>query len=77
MLLPEIQGRFPVGISTFVTPVHPARPIGSVKRRPARNAPSDQTLPALMLEEVAFTAYYPADTSKLSKPKAGSNWFVR
>ncbi|TFK22339.1 hypothetical protein FA15DRAFT_622679 [Coprinopsis marcescibilis] len=73
--LPAIQGRFPVGVTTFVSPVQRPRPIGTVK---LRSPPTGSTRPnnALYLEEVAFTAYYPADTT--SKPiTKGVDWFIR
>ncbi|KAH6915134.1 platelet-activating factor acetylhydrolase, isoform II-domain-containing protein [Coprinopsis sp. MPI-PUGE-AT-0042] len=76
LFLPSIQGRFPVGITTFVAPVKSPRPIGNVKlRKPHKTRPSHHNS-ALYLEEVAFTAYYPADTS--SKPtKQGVDWLIR
>ncbi|KAF8165535.1 platelet-activating factor acetylhydrolase, isoform II-domain-containing protein [Crassisporium funariophilum] len=73
--LPAIQGRFPVGITTFVTPVRPARPIGSAKLRNVRSTRTDQPNHAFFLEEVAFTAYYPAKVNPASKK--GVPWFIR
>lgn len=70
--LPEIPGRFPVGATTFLTRVRSPRTVGSVK---LRNEQSDAHQSALYLEEVAFTAYYPADTSKTSKK--GLDWILR
>ena len=69
------QGRYQVGVTTFVTPVRPSRPIGSAK---LKDAPTGRQSPhnhALFLEEVAFSAYYPADIS--TKPKKGVPWFIR
>ncbi|KAF8897699.1 platelet-activating factor acetylhydrolase [Infundibulicybe gibba] len=68
--LPKITGLFPVGATTFVTPVRPSLTIGSIKRV------SHQPEPGLQLEEVAYTAYYPTNTS----PGTGNvpfHWVVR
>ncbi|KAF8969447.1 platelet-activating factor acetylhydrolase, isoform II-domain-containing protein [Flammula alnicola] len=73
--LPAIQGRFPVGVTTFATPVRPPRPIGSVKLRNGQSTRQDQPDYALFLEEVAFTAYYPAEVNAASKK--GLPWFIR
>ncbi|TFK43726.1 platelet-activating factor acetylhydrolase, isoform II-domain-containing protein [Crucibulum laeve] len=73
LFLPSVQGRFPVGVTTFATPVRPSRPIGSLKLRAPTHASAQ---PALRLEEVAFTAYYPADTSSTHLIK-GLDWFLR
>ncbi|KAF9453028.1 hypothetical protein P691DRAFT_659435 [Macrolepiota fuliginosa MF-IS2] len=67
--LPLIHGRFPVGVTTFVTPVRPSRLVGSAKLK------SNSADHALQLEEVAFTAYYPADTSY--NPSKGVDWLFR
>ncbi|RXW25242.1 hypothetical protein EST38_g592 [Candolleomyces aberdarensis] len=76
LFLPAIKGRYAVGVTTFVTPVHPPRPIGSVKLRNGSGNPSKgESKPALLLEEVAYTAYYPADIS--AKSKKGVDWFIR
>lgn len=71
LFLPEIPGRFRVGATTFVTPVRPARTVGSAK---ILNLVSHVREPALHLEEVAFTAYYPADINGRQK---GLNWVIR
>ncbi|KAF8663408.1 hypothetical protein AX16_000980 [Volvariella volvacea WC 439] len=72
----DIHGQYPVGASTFVTPAKPSRVIGSVRR-----APDDTSVPpwepALKLEEIAFTAYYPADITTTPKPIKGLNWLLR
>lgn len=72
LFLPSIHERFPVGITTFVTPVRPARPIGSVKLQNTHHGQPDN---ALYLEEVAVTAYYPAE--KPINSEKGVDWFVR
>ncbi|KAF9464383.1 platelet-activating factor acetylhydrolase [Collybia nuda] len=76
LFLPEIPGRFPVGATTFVTPVRPARSVGSAS---ILNSLSNTPEPALYLEEVAFTAYYPADTrvNGTQKIQHGLNWVLR
>ncbi|KAF8076569.1 platelet-activating factor acetylhydrolase, isoform II-domain-containing protein [Lyophyllum atratum] len=70
--LSEIPGRFPVGATTFLSRVPSPRPVGCIK---LRNQQSDAPQSALILEEVAFTAYYPADASKLTKK--GLDWVIR
>jgi platelet-activating factor acetylhydrolase len=74
--LPAIQGRFPVGITTFVTPVKSPQPIGNVKLRKPHTARPSHKNSALFLEEVAFTAYYPADVSSKTV-KHGVDWLIR
>jgi platelet-activating factor acetylhydrolase len=73
--LPAIHGRFPVGVTTFVTPVRPSQAIGSVKLRIPQSTRQEQNGHALLLEEVAFTAYYPAEIDASSKK--GVPWFIR
>lgn len=75
LFLPAIQGRYAVGVTTFVTPVHNPRPIGSVKLKLGGSTGNGESKPALLLEEVAYTAYYPADVSP--KSKKGVDWFIR
>lgn len=75
LLLPAIEGRFPVGVTTFTTPVRPARSIGSAKLKSPRASRQDASQHAFFLEEVAFTAYYPADVDVTSKK--GIPWFLR
>ncbi|KAL0949350.1 hypothetical protein HGRIS_009420 [Hohenbuehelia grisea] len=62
------SGPHPVGATTFVVPVRPARVVGTAKIGQQ---------PALQLEEVAFTAYYPAHVEDAAKPKKGLNWLLR
>jgi platelet-activating factor acetylhydrolase len=73
LFLPAIQGRFPVGITTFVAPVKSPRPIGNVKLRKPRKSRQNHPDSALYLEEVAFTAYYPTSASG----KKGVPWVLR
>lgn len=72
LFLPSIHGRFPVGITTFVTPVRPAQIVGSVKLRNVRHGQLEN---ALCLEEVASTVYYP--TEKPTNSQEGVDWFIR
>ncbi|KAF8631576.1 hypothetical protein AX15_002327 [Amanita polypyramis BW_CC] len=72
--LPPIQGRYAVSTTTFVTPVRPTRVFGSAMHR-VNASPVDQLEPALRMEEVGFTAYYPADTSLASQ--RGLDWLLR
>lgn len=71
--LSDIPGRFLVGATTFVTPVRSPRVIGSLK---LRNKTSNALQPALYLEEVAYTAYYPAAVSPKTAKK-GLDWLIR
>lgn len=74
LFLPAITGRYAVGVTTFVTPVHPPRDIGTAKIKEKGKEPR----PALRLEEVAYTAYYPADvSSEEAKARKGVDWFIR
>lgn len=71
MFLPRPGGRFPVGATTFKLAVPPCS-LSSAKVRPA----SSELKQCLVLEEVAFTAYYPADVSPKNTPK-GFSWLLR
>ncbi|KAG6854880.1 hypothetical protein C0991_012070 [Blastosporella zonata] len=68
LFLRGVPGPFPVGATTFVTRVPSPHQVGSIKLR------SNQK-PALFLDEVAFTAFYPADTS--GSTKKGLDWVIR
>lgn len=78
LFLPNTPGDYPVGGSTFAAPARPTRIIGSVQRiLPKTKTGHAQDLePALKLEEVAFTAYYPADIAS-EKRKKGLDWLLR
>ncbi|KAK0429642.1 platelet-activating factor acetylhydrolase, isoform II-domain-containing protein [Armillaria borealis] len=68
--LPDCHDPYSVGATTFVTPVRPSRIYSSAR------LPNGQ--PALVLDEVAFTAYYPADMA--DKPwtlRLGIDWLNR
>ncbi|KAK0191153.1 platelet-activating factor acetylhydrolase, isoform II-domain-containing protein [Armillaria mellea] len=68
--LPDCHDLYSVGATTFVTPLKPSRTYGSAR------LPNGQ--PALVLDEVAFTAYYPANIADKSwKSKRGINWLNR
>lgn len=73
LFLSEAQGRFPVGAITFVTPVRPTRTVGTANLRSSRFKNPE---PAFCLREVAFTAYYPAESSSKTTNK-GLHWIVR
>lgn len=63
--LPDIPGRYPVGATTFAVPLESPQAVGSAKlRHSSGNTPYE---PALLLEEVVFTVFYPAD---LQSPSA-------
>ncbi|KAK0473074.1 platelet-activating factor acetylhydrolase, isoform II-domain-containing protein [Armillaria novae-zelandiae] len=64
------HGPYPVGATTFVTPVRPSRIYGSAR------LPNGQ--PALVLDEVAFTVYYPANMADKSwTSRIGIDWLNR
>ncbi|KAK0234052.1 platelet-activating factor acetylhydrolase, isoform II-domain-containing protein, partial [Armillaria fumosa] len=68
--LPGCHDPYSVGATTFVTPVRPSRIYGSAR------LPNEQ--PALVLDEVAFTAYYPANLADKSwTPRLGIDWLNR
>lgn len=77
--LPETPGKYPVGATTFAVPVRTkdeaARIIGRAKLKPSSGGNSGA--PALKLEEVAFTAYYPADTESHAKLHKAVHWVPR
>jgi platelet-activating factor acetylhydrolase len=79
LTLPEVSGKYPVGATTFAIPIttkdEASRTIGRAKLRPSSGGQPDA--PALKLEEVAFTAYYPADTSSGRKLQKGVHWVQR
>ncbi len=65
--LPQCSdNKYPVGSTTFATPVQPSVTFGNATL-------NDQ--PALVLDEVAFTAYYPADVT--AGPSKGVDWLLR
>lgn len=75
--LPEVHGRYPVGATTFAIPVtaqdDASRVVGRAKLKPSSGGQPDT--PALKLEEVAFTAYYPADMQVVAHK--GVHWLPR
>lgn len=64
-----------MGVTTFVTPVQQPQTVGSIKLKRSRRSRQDQSEHALFLEEVAFTAYYPAEVNASSKK--GVPWLIR
>lgn len=66
--LSDPQGKYQVGATTFARPVSPFV-VGTAKL-----VSDDQLLPALQLDEVAFTAYYPAQAKGFIK---GLDWLIR
>ena len=75
--LPEVHGKYPVGATTFAVPItaqdDASRIVGRAKLKPSSGGQPDT--PALKLEEVAFTAYYPADTQMAAHK--GMYWLPR
>lgn len=68
-ILENPRGPYVVGAATFVLPVRPTSVIGSA----AVLTETGQTVPALRLEEVSFTAYYPVSPST-TKSRCQWNW---
>lgn len=87
--LPEVSGRFPVGATTFVLPLKQPRIVGTSQIRiPEKDGGSGEFEPTLKLEEIAFTAFYPAQTDEGrhswlgwakwgGKAKKGMDWLIR
>jgi hypothetical protein len=74
--LPDPHGQFPVGSTTFVLQVQSPFTVGSSK---LRNSESNRDEPALVLKEVAFTAFYPAklESSDGKVVRKGLDWLIR
>lgn len=66
--LAEVTGNYPVGTTTLAVPVQvaedEARIIGSALLKSTDGA--GNTTPALKLQEVAFTVFYPADLNDIT-----------
>jgi platelet-activating factor acetylhydrolase len=62
------RGSLPVGAVTLVAPVNPPLAVGA-----ATLAPGD--VPAFVLDELAFTVYYPA--APVPTSRKGLGWLVR
>jgi platelet-activating factor acetylhydrolase len=75
LILENPGGPYAVGAATFVLPVRPTCIIGSAAVR----TETGKTVPALRLEEVSFTAYYPVSpTTDTTKSRWNwLNWFPR
>ncbi len=72
-ILENPAGPYSVGAVTFVLPVRPACVIGGATVR----TETGQTVPALRLEEVSFTAYYPVSPTAMKSRWNWLNWFPR
>lgn len=72
-LLTPAQGPYDVGATTFVLPLNPHIPVGSSRLRNARG----ELEPALVAEEITFTAFYPTAASSRTTHKKGLNWLAR
>ena len=77
--LPEVHGKYPVGATTFAIPIQAqddaSRVVGRARLKPSSGGQPDT--PALKLEEVAFTAYYPADVRAVKHAYKGVHWVPR
>ncbi|CAL1701106.1 unnamed protein product [Somion occarium] len=67
--LPDIPGRYNVGCTMFAARLPSEVTIPSSKFRPENNLRRPPYTPPLVLKEIAFTAYYPADVSSLGTRK--------
>ncbi|KIP04546.1 hypothetical protein PHLGIDRAFT_129421 [Phlebiopsis gigantea 11061_1 CR5-6] len=77
--LPEAPGKYAVGATTFAVPVIAKDEASRIVGRGTLKS-SSGGLPgtaALKLEEIAFTAYYPAETKSSVKLHKGVNWVPR
>jgi hypothetical protein len=72
-ILGSPTGPYAVGSATFVLPVRPSLVIGGAAVR----TETGQTVPALRLEEVSFTAYYPVSPTITKSRWKWLNWFPR
>ena len=72
-ILENPDGPYAVGAATFVSPVRPTLVIGGAALR----TETGQTVPALRLEEVSFTAYYPVSPTVPKSRWHLLNWFPR
>lgn len=70
MLLEHPAGPYDVGATTFALPVRPTDVIGKAALR----TETGQITPALRLEEVSFTAYYPASLSSTVEKSRQPSW---
>jgi hypothetical protein len=73
MLLEHPTGPYDVGATTFTLPVRPTEVIGKATVR----TETGQITPALPLEEVSFTAYYPASPTTTKGQSRWLNWLPR
>lgn len=71
MRLPEPRGPYPVGVTTF------SHPVERTVFEPNAKLPNDE--PALVMEEVLYNVYYPADVSDEAGGKfsMGVPWVLR
>lgn len=79
LTLHDVPGPYPVGATTFVVPIDLDNPDDRVLsdatvKSTAAGRPDE---PALKLEEVAFTAFYPANLDGLKHPTKGLSWIPR
>ena len=72
---PSIAGPYKVGATTFSLPLRSRSVIGSAKLRHGK----DGLRPALPLEEVVFTAFYPAapENSSYKQTSKGIDWLCK
>ncbi|KAH9173299.1 platelet-activating factor acetylhydrolase [Lactarius sanguifluus] len=72
-ILENPTGPYAVGAVTFTLPVRPTRVIGGAAVR----TETGEVVPALRLEEVSFTVYYPVSPTATESRWNWLNWFPR
>jgi len=77
--LADILGKYPVGATTFATSLGDGHVVGTSKLKSGTSSGGAPHAPALVLKEVVFTAYYPADVSQTAQgknPSKGLYWLT-
>ncbi|EGO27802.1 hypothetical protein SERLADRAFT_447019 [Serpula lacrymans var. lacrymans S7.9] len=74
LYFPSIKGRYPVGATTFQLAVPSPITVGTSKIR--AGGQNGDLKSALVVEEIAFTAYYPAQVRNIKRTR-GLDWLIR
>jgi hypothetical protein len=72
-LLNAAEGLYDVGATTLSLPIRPPIPVGTARVRNAQG----NFVPALLLEEVVLTVYYPISRSSRETSPRGLSWLIR
>lgn len=74
MFVDHVEGKYPVGATTFTLPVSPKREFGSSQlNADSIHGPG----PAVALSEIAFSIYYPTLPDLPDGNKKGVDWSLR